>query len=40
MYSKLLLLMVEVCKVEMDSVSIAQDLGGMIRGLGVNGDQT
>jgi hypothetical protein len=31
MYSELPLLMVEICKVEVDAVSVAQDAGGMVR---------
>jgi hypothetical protein len=38
-YSELLLLVVEVCKVDVGSVSIAQDLGGVVRGLRVDGDR-
>jgi hypothetical protein len=30
MYSKLSLLMVEVCKIDLDTVSVAQDAGSMV----------
>jgi hypothetical protein len=39
-YSELSLLMVKVCKVDMGSISIAQDSGGVVRGLGVDRDWT
>jgi hypothetical protein len=39
-YSELSLLTVEVCKVDMDSINIAQDSGGVVRGVGVDRDWT
>ena len=39
-YSELSLFVVEVCKVNTGSVSIAQDSGGMVQGIGVDRDGT
>jgi hypothetical protein len=39
-YSELSLLPVEVCKIDLDTVSVAQDVGGVVRVCGVNRDWT
>jgi hypothetical protein len=39
-YSELSLLTVEVCKVNMDSISVAQDSGSVVQRVGVNGNWT